>query len=43
MLDELAAIKTEDEIEAIRRCERVAFEGFNAARGTIHAGQRRRM
>jgi Xaa-Pro aminopeptidase len=38
MLDELAAIKTEDEIEAIRRCERVAFEGFNAARGTIHAG-----
>ena len=38
MLDELAAIKTEDEVEAIRRCERVAFEGFQAARGAIHAG-----
>ena len=38
MLDELAAIKTEDEIEAIRRCERVAFEGFQAARDAIHTG-----
>ena len=38
MLDELAAIKTEDEIKAIRRCEAVAQQGFNAARDAIHAG-----
>src|SRR5437660_3482824 len=38
MLDELAAIKTEGEIEAIRRCEEVAHQGFNAAREAIHAG-----
>jgi Xaa-Pro dipeptidase len=38
MLDELAAIKTEDEVEAIRHCERVAFEGFQAARDAIQTG-----
>lgn len=38
MLNELAAIKTEDEIEAIRRCEEVAHQGFNAAREAIHTG-----
>lgn len=38
MLDELAAIKTEDEIAAIRRCEQVGYEGFKAARDAIHAG-----
>jgi len=38
MLDELAAIKTEDEVGAIRRCEQVAFEGFQAAHDAIHTG-----
>ncbi|HLH62436.1 MAG TPA: Xaa-Pro peptidase family protein [Ktedonobacteraceae bacterium] len=38
MLDELAAIKTEDEIEAMRRCEQVAYEGFKAARDAVRVG-----
>ncbi|GAC1616922.1 MAG: hypothetical protein NVS4B11_05490 [Ktedonobacteraceae bacterium] len=38
LLDELAAIKTEDELEAIRRCEAVAHQGFVAAREAIHVG-----
>ncbi len=38
MLDELAAIKTEDELAAIRRSEAVACAGFAAARAAIHPG-----
>ncbi len=38
LLDELAAIKTEEDLAAIRRCEAVACQGFAAARETIHAG-----
>ncbi|HLI91392.1 MAG TPA: Xaa-Pro peptidase family protein [Ktedonobacteraceae bacterium] len=38
LLDELAAIKTESEIAAIRRSEQVACVGFEAAREAIRAG-----
>lgn len=38
LLDELAAIKTEEEIEAIRRCEAVALQGFTAAREAVRIG-----
>jgi Xaa-Pro dipeptidase len=38
LLEELAAIKTEEELAAIRRCEAVAYQGFSAARAAIHAG-----
>ncbi|HLX58273.1 MAG TPA: Xaa-Pro peptidase family protein [Ktedonobacteraceae bacterium] len=38
MLDELAAIKTEEELGAIRRCEAVAYQGFAAAREAIRVG-----
>jgi Xaa-Pro dipeptidase len=38
ILDELASIKTETEIEAIRRCEAVAHSGFNAAHDAIRVG-----
>jgi Xaa-Pro aminopeptidase len=38
LLDELAAVKTEEDLAAIRRCEAVACQGFAAARETIHAG-----
>ncbi|GHO97303.1 hypothetical protein KSF_073510 [Reticulibacter mediterranei] len=38
LLDELAAIKTEEELAAIRRSEAVACAGFAAARAAIHPG-----
>jgi Xaa-Pro aminopeptidase len=38
ILSELAAIKTEEEIEAIRRSEAVALQGFNAARAAVRVG-----
>ncbi|MBV8695007.1 MAG: aminopeptidase P family protein, partial [Ktedonobacteraceae bacterium] len=38
MLDELAAIKAEEELGAIRRCEEVARQGFMAARSAVHVG-----
>ncbi len=38
LLEELSAIKTEEELSAIRRCEAVACEGFAAARAAVHAG-----
>jgi Xaa-Pro aminopeptidase len=38
MLDELAAVKTEQEIEMIRRAEQVAHQGFLAAREAIAVG-----
>jgi Xaa-Pro aminopeptidase len=38
LLEELSAIKTEEELAAIRRCEAVACEGFAAARAAIHVG-----
>lgn len=38
LLDELAALKTEDELAAIRRSEKVACAGFAAAREAIHPG-----
>jgi Xaa-Pro aminopeptidase len=38
MLDELAATKTEEELDAIRRCEAVADQGFAAAREAIRVG-----
>ncbi|HEX9132471.1 MAG TPA: Xaa-Pro peptidase family protein [Ktedonobacteraceae bacterium] len=38
LLDELAAIKTNEEIEAIKRSEDVAYSGFMAAREAIYAG-----
>ena len=39
MLDELAAIKTEEEIEAIKRSEQIAYRGFLAARAAIAVGR----
>ncbi len=36
LLDEFAAIKTEEEQEGIRRSEGVAYQGFAAAREAIH-------
>lgn len=38
VLEELSAIKTEEELEAIRRCEAVARQGFAVARKAIHTG-----
>jgi Xaa-Pro dipeptidase len=38
MLDELASIKTEEELAAIRRCEAVALQGFGAAREAVRVG-----
>ncbi len=38
LLDELAAIKTDEEIEAIKRSEATAYHGFAAARKAIHVG-----
>jgi len=38
LLNELAAIKTDEELQAIRRCEAVACQGFNAAREVIRVG-----
>jgi Xaa-Pro aminopeptidase len=38
ILDELAAIKTEEEIQAIRCAEHVALQGFIAAHDAIHIG-----
>jgi Xaa-Pro dipeptidase len=38
MLDELAVVKIEEELAAIRRCEEVAHEGFSAARDAIRVG-----
>src|SRR5436305_12586598 len=38
MLEELAAIKTDEEIEAIKRSEEVAYLGFMAAREAIYVG-----
>src|SRR5947209_4327064 len=38
ILDELAAIKTEEELEAIRRSEAVAYQGFSAARQAVRVG-----
>ena len=38
ILDELAAIKTEEEIQAIRRAEYVALQGFIAAREAVRVG-----
>lgn len=38
LLDELAAIKMDEEIEAIKRSEEVAYLGFMAAREAIHVG-----
>jgi len=38
MLDELAAIKTVDELNAIRHSEEVALQGFIAARGAVRVG-----
>lgn len=38
MLDELAAIKMEEEIEAIKRSEQIAYMGFLAARAAIAVG-----
>ena len=38
LLEELSAVKTEDELEAIRRCEAVAYQGFVAAREAVHVG-----
>jgi Xaa-Pro aminopeptidase len=38
LLEELSAVKTEEELAAIRRCEAVAEKGFAAARTTIHEG-----
>ncbi len=38
LLEELSAIKTEAELEAIRRCEAVARHGFAAAREAVHIG-----
>ncbi len=38
LLDELAAIKTEEEIGYIRRSEEVARQGFQAAHDTVRAG-----
>ncbi len=38
LLEELSAIKTEEELAAIRRCEAVACHGFAGARAAIHQG-----
>lgn len=38
LLEELAAVKTEEELAAIRRCEAVACEGFAAARAALRVG-----
>lgn len=38
LLDELASIKTEDELNAIRRSEEVGRQGFEAARAAVRAG-----
>lgn len=38
MLDELAAIKTEEELSAIRRSEEVGRQGFMAARDAVRVG-----
>ncbi|MFL5705766.1 MAG: M24 family metallopeptidase [Ktedonobacteraceae bacterium] len=38
LLDELAAIKSEEELSAIRRSEEVGRQGFMAARNAIHVG-----
>ncbi len=38
VIKEFASIKTEPEINAIKRSELVAFEGFKAAREAIHVG-----
>lgn len=38
LLDELASIKTEDELNAIRRCEEVGRQGFEAARAAVRVG-----
>lgn len=38
MLDEMAAVKTAEELAAIRRSEAVACQGFSAAREAIHVG-----
>ncbi len=38
LLDELAALKTEEELKDIRRCEAVSYQGFVAAREAIHVG-----
>lgn len=38
MLDELASIKTEEELNAIRRSEEVGRQGFEAARNAVRVG-----
>ncbi len=38
LLEELSAIKTEEELAAIRRCEAVACQGFTGAREAVHVG-----
>jgi Xaa-Pro aminopeptidase len=38
LLQELAAIKTDEELEAIKRSEEVAYQGFMAAREAIYVG-----
>ena len=38
LLDELAAIKTTEEVEEIRRAEAVAYQGFVAAREAVQIG-----
>jgi Xaa-Pro aminopeptidase len=38
MLDELASIKTDEELNAIRRSEEVARQGFEAAREAVRVG-----
>ncbi len=38
LIEELSAIKTEEELAAIRRSEAVACQGFAAAREAIHVG-----
>ncbi len=38
MLDELASIKTEEELSAIRRSEEVGRQGFEAARNAVRVG-----
>ncbi|MFL5629493.1 MAG: M24 family metallopeptidase, partial [Ktedonobacteraceae bacterium] len=38
ILEELSAVKTEEELAAIRRSEAVACQGFAAARAALHVG-----
>ncbi len=38
LLEQLSAVKTEEELAAIRRCEAVACQGFAGAREAIHEG-----